>query len=92
MKVSFGCNWFLEVYNFWFGVMEGVLFSNDYNGGFVVKLMNKDLGLVLEVVLVSQFSMFMGLLVKSLYVVFGNQGLGGKDFFSIQMFFKYCEF
>lgn len=91
MKASSGRNWSLEVYNPWPGVMEGVPSSNDYNGGFAVKLMNKDLGLALEAALASQSSTPMGSLAKSLYAALGNQGLGGKDFSSIQTFFKHRE-
>lgn len=50
MIVSFGCNWIFEFYNLCFGVMEIVLVSNDYKLGFMVDLMVKDLGFVMEVV------------------------------------------
>ena len=48
MKASSGDNWSLDKYNPWPGVMENVPSSKDYEGGFAVKLMNKDLGLALQ--------------------------------------------
>ena len=45
MKQSSGGNWALNVYNPWPGVMEGVPASRNYEGGFLVNLMTKDLGL-----------------------------------------------
>ena len=48
MKASSGDNWSLDKYNPWPGVMENVPASNEYEGGFAVKLMNKDLGLALQ--------------------------------------------
>jgi 3-hydroxyisobutyrate dehydrogenase-like beta-hydroxyacid dehydrogenase len=49
MKASSGNNWSLQVYNPWPDVMEGVPSSNDYQPGFMVDLMVKDLGLACEV-------------------------------------------
>ena len=45
MRKSSGGNWSLEKYNPYPGVMPEVPASNDYAGGFLVKLMLKDLGL-----------------------------------------------
>ena len=45
MKASSGNNWSLQVYNPWPDVMEGVPSSNNYQPGFMVDLMVKDLGL-----------------------------------------------
>lgn len=91
MTASSGRNWSLEVYNPWPGVMEGVPSSNHYQAGFAVNLMNKDLGLALQAALASQSSTPMGALAKSLYATLGNQGLGDKDFSSIQTFFRHHE-
>jgi len=49
MKQSSGNNWALQVYNPVPGVMDGVPASRDYQGGFMVDLMFKDLGLAMEV-------------------------------------------
>jgi len=88
MLQSSGRNWSLELYNPYPNVMEGVPASNDYNGGFQVNLMDKDLGLALEVAQKSQSSTPMGNLSKSLYALLKRQGKGGKDFSSIQTLFN----
>ena len=49
MLASSGRNWSLEVYNPYPGVMETAPASNDYQPGFMVDLMLKDLGLALEI-------------------------------------------
>jgi len=88
MLQSSGRNWSLELYNPFPGVMDAVPASNDYNGGFQVDLMNKDLGLALQAALKSQSATPMGTLAKSLYSQHGRQGWGKKDFSSIQTWFK----
>ena len=87
MKASSGDNWSLDKYNPWPGVMENVPSSKDYEGGFAVKLMNKDLGLALQAALSTQSATPMGNLAKSLYAAHGNHGYSEKDFSSIQRFF-----
>lgn len=89
MKASSGDNWSLDKYNPWPGVMENVPASKDYDGGFAVKLMNKDLGLALQAALSSQSATPMGNLAKSLYAAHGNHGYSEKDFSSIQKFFRH---
>ena len=74
MKASSGDNWSLDKYNPWPGVMENVPSSKNYEGGFAVKLMNKDLGLALQAGLSSQSATPMGNLAKSLYAAHGNHG------------------
>ena len=91
MKASSGDNWSLDKYNPWPGVMENVPASNEYEGGFAVKLMNKDLGLALQAALSSQSATPMGNLAKSLYAAHGNHGYAEKDFSSIQRFFRHKE-
>lgn len=91
MLQSSGRNWSLELYNPYPGVMDGVPAANDYNGGFQVDLMNKDLGLALEVALKSKSSTPMGNVAKSLYALLSRQGKGGKDFSSIQTLFNQLE-
>ncbi len=83
MKVSSGGNWTLDKYNPCPGVMESVPSSNDYQGGFMVDLMVKDLGLSQEAALASNSSTPMGALARSLYVNHGRQGNGRRDFSSI---------
>ena len=89
MKASSGDNWSLDKYNPWPGVMENVPSSKNYEGGFAVKLMNKDLGLALQAGLSSQSATPMGNLAKSLYAAHGNHGYSVKDFSSIQAFFQH---
>ena len=49
MKASSGNNWSLQVYNPWPEVMPGAPAGNNYEPGFMVDLMVKDLGLAEEV-------------------------------------------
>ncbi len=83
MKVSSGGNWTLEKYNPCPGVMENVPSSKGYQGGFMVDLMVKDLGLSQEAALASNSSTPMGSLARSLYVNHARQGNGSRDFSSI---------
>ncbi|PMG31242.1 3-hydroxyisobutyrate dehydrogenase [Shewanella sp. 10N.286.52.C2] len=83
MKVSSGGNWTLEKYNPCPDVMENVPSSNDYQGGFMVDLMVKDLGLSQQASLASNSSTPMGALARSLYVNHARQGNGRRDFSSI---------
>lgn len=88
MLQSSGRNWSLELYNPWPGIMPNVPASNDYNGGFQVNLMNKDLGLALEAALGSHSATPMGALAKALFELHGSKGFGKKDFSSIQKLFE----
>jgi 3-hydroxyisobutyrate dehydrogenase len=83
MSKSSGSNWTLDVYNPCPGVMENVPSSNDYQGGFMVDLMAKDLGLAMDTSLNSHSATPMGALARSLYAMHAAQGNGGKDFSSI---------
>ena len=83
MSKSSGSNWTLDVYNPCPEVMENVPSSNDYQGGFMVDLMAKDLGLAMETAISSQSSTPMGALARSLYAMHAANGNGGKDFSSI---------
>lgn len=88
MSKSSGSNWTLDVYNPCPGVMEGVPSSNSYQGGFMVDLMTKDLGLAMDTALNSQSSTPMGSLARSLYVMHAATGNGSKDFSSIYNIFN----
>lgn len=83
MSKSSGSNWTLDVYNPCPDVMEGVPSSNDYQGGFMVDLMAKDLGLAMDTAIASQSSTPMGALARNLYAMHAASGQGGKDFSSI---------
>jgi 3-hydroxyisobutyrate dehydrogenase len=83
MLQSSGRNWTLEVYNPCPDVMENVPSSNDYQGGFMVDLMAKDLGLAMDTSVQSRSATPMGALARSLYAMHSAQGNGSKDFSSI---------
>lgn len=83
MKVSSGGNWTLEKYNPCPNVMDTVPSSKGYQGGFMVDLMVKDLGLSQEAALASNSSTPMGALARSMYVNHARQGHGKLDFSSI---------
>jgi len=87
MRKSSGGNWALEVYNPYPGVMDNVPAGNDYQGGFLVDLMIKDLGLAMESALATDSSIPLGALARNLYRMHGSKGAGRKDFSSIQQLF-----
>ena len=88
MRKSSGGNWALEVYNPYPGVMETAPASRDYEGGFLVDLMIKDLGLAMASALDTGTATPMGSLARSLYVAHGDNGFGQVDFSSIQKLFQ----
>ncbi len=88
MKQSSGGNWALNVYNPWPGVMDGVPASRNYEGGFLVNLMTKDLGLAFDNAVKNQASIPMGSLARNLFQLHAGQGNGGLDFSSIQRLYK----
>jgi 3-hydroxyisobutyrate dehydrogenase len=83
MLKSSGRNWTLELYNPCPDVQPNVPSSNDYQGGFMVDLMAKDLGLAAECAQLSQSATPMGSLARNLYVTHQRQGNGKLDFSSI---------
>lgn len=89
MKRSSGGNWPLNLYNPWPGVMEGVPASRGYEGGFLVDLMAKDLGLAMETAEQSRSSVPMGSLAKNLYRLHDQvNGAARLDFSSIQRLYR----
>ena len=89
MKVSSGGNWALNVYNPYPGVMEGVPASRGYEGGFLVDLMRKDLGLALQTAQSTNSAIPMGSLAQNLYQVHRQtHDAGALDFSSIQLLYK----
>lgn len=86
MIKSSGCNWTLEKYNPYPGVMDGTPASNNYEGGFMVDLMLKDLGLAQQAALASQSATPMGAAARNLFNLHkysDGQNKGSKDFSSI---------
>lgn len=89
MKQSSGGNWSLNVYNPYPGVMDGVPASRGYQGGFLVDLMTKDLGLAIAAAQASGSGVPLGSLAASLYRLHARQSnAGGLDFSSIQKFYQ----
>tara|TARA_R110000868_G_scaffold8038_8_gene41668 strand:- start:2057 stop:2947 length:891 start_codon:yes stop_codon:yes gene_type:complete len=89
MKQSSGNNWALQVYNPYPGVMEGVPSSNQYQGGFQVDLMYKDLGLAMNVSHQSGVPMPMGSEALALFSLHRSKGNGGFDFSSIMQLYEH---
>ena len=83
MLASSGRNWSLEVYNPYPGVMENAPASKDYQPGFMVDLMVKDLGLAMEIARNSGVENAMGQLAEALYRQHQSDGNGQRDFSSI---------
>ena len=83
MKQSSGNNWALQVYNPVPGVMENVPAANDYQGGFMVDLMFKDLGLAMNLSQLSSAPTPMGSAARGLFNLHKEQGNGQLDFSSL---------
>jgi len=83
MQASSGSNWSLEKYNPAPGVMEGAPASNNYQPGFMVDLMCKDLGLALDNAKATASNTPLGQTAQSLYEIIQSQGQGSRDFSSI---------
>ncbi|EAQ96489.1 3-hydroxyisobutyrate dehydrogenase [Congregibacter litoralis] len=83
MLASSGRNWSLEVYNPWPDVMEGSPASNNYQPGFMVDLMAKDLGLAMDVAKTAGIDNSMGQLAQTLYEEHQGAGNGARDFSSV---------
>lgn len=88
MAASSGSNWTLDVYNPCPGVMDNVPSSNGYQGGFLVDLMSKDLGLAQQAALASGAATPMGALTHNLYRSWSQLGHGREDFSSIFNYVK----
>lgn len=88
MLQSSGRNWSLEVYNPHPSVMENSPASRDYQGGFAVNLMSKDLSLASEASLEAKSAIPMGMTALNLYRMWAEAGNGGLDFSSVIRFLK----
>nr|WP_269457733.1 3-hydroxyisobutyrate dehydrogenase [Halomonas sp. hl-4] len=88
MKQSSGGNWALNVYNPYPGVMENAPASKDYQGGFQVDLMIKDLGLAMDVSQLSASPVPMGSAARSLFTFHKAGGNGKLDFSSLMRFYQ----
>jgi 3-hydroxyisobutyrate dehydrogenase len=88
MNTSSSQCWSSSVYNPYPGVMEGVPSSNDYKGGFAVKLMRKDLGLAVDAAKNAEASVPLTSATHQLYNLMVNEGNGHKDFSFILKFLQ----
>lgn len=82
MLQSSGRNWTLEVYNPYPRVMENVPSSNGYQGGFMSKLMQKDLNLAMQTAQDTNVETPMGAKATELYEAHTVEN-GDRDFSSI---------
>ncbi|MBP2280782.1 3-hydroxyisobutyrate dehydrogenase [Psychrobacter sp. PL19] len=85
MLQSSGRNWTLEVYNPYPQVMNSVPSSNRYQGGFMTKLMRKDLNLAMQTAEKTKVDTPMGAKAAELYEAHTLE-YGDKDFSSIMAF------
>ena len=88
MSKSSGGNWVLNCYNPVPGIMENAPASRNYQGGFFVDLMCKDLGLAMDISQLGKSPVPMGSLAKSLFNLHQAQGKGALDFSSIIQLYK----
>ena len=80
MLASSGNNWSLENYNPYPNLMDNVPSSRDYEGGFSVKLMSKDLGLALDCIEKTQQKAELGEKAYKIYKEHLESGFETKDF------------
>ena len=80
MKSSSGNNWSLEKYNPSPGLMDSVPSSNNYEGGFSVQLMLKDLGLAKDSMEKTGTKAELGEKAFEMYKKHFEDGFAGKDF------------
>ena len=80
MKASSGNNWSLEKYNPCPGLMEAVPSSNNYDGGFSVQLMLKDLGLAKDSMEETKTKVELGQKAFEIYKKHFEEGFANKDF------------
>ena len=87
MKQSSGDNWSLQKYNPYPQVMPGVPASRNYQGGFGVELMLKDLNLSQDAASEASAATPLGTLARDLYAHHAKQH-SGRDFSSILQHIK----
>ena len=83
MRESSGDNWALRVHPPLPGLSETAPANQDYQGGFVTRLMLKDLNLAFAAALEAGCATPLGSLVRNLYTLHMQQGSGALDFSSI---------
>lgn len=89
MSKSSGNNWVLNCYNPVPGIMENIPANKNYAGGFMTKLMLKDLMLALSSANDHNASIPMGSLAKNLFNLHAERGNESLDFSSIYQLFSH---
>lgn len=88
LNISSGRSWCTEIYCPAPNILENVPSNNDYNGGFMVELIAKDLGLANQSASKVKHPLPLGSQAQQIYLTMALQGLAKKDFSSI---YKYLE-
>lgn len=88
MSASSGSNWTLQVYNPYPGLMDTAPASRDYEGGFSVRLMLKDLSLAVRSMEHFEAKMSLGSKAFEIYRKHFDDGFADKDFSHILTSFK----
>lgn len=89
LNTSTGRCWSSDTYNPVPGVMPNVPSSREYDGGFGIKLMRKDLGLAIDAAREANSTVVLGGLVEQVYnLVSQSKGFEKKDF---SVVFKYLN-
>lgn len=88
IRQSSGNNWVMEHYNPVPGVMDRVPASRDYQGGFQVNLMCKDLNLAMSLSQASGSPVPMGSAARALFSLHRVAGHGGLDFSSLFQLYR----
>lgn len=88
LNISSGRSWSSEVYNPVPGIMENVPAANNYNGGFMTKLMTKDLGLAQSAATRTNSPTPLGTLSHQIFRLMLNNGYALKDFSSVYQYIQ----
>lgn len=88
INVSTGRSWSSQTYNPVPGLIDNIPPSNNYNGGFVVKLVAKDLGLAETVALNCDVPVPLTAAAHQMYRMLNANGYGNKDFAYVYQFLK----
>jgi len=88
VNVSTGRSWSSETYNPVPGILPNVPSTNNYDGGFQVKLIAKDLGLAEGAAVIANCPVPMTAAVHQMYRAMMNHGLGNKDFSVVYKFLR----
>lgn len=88
MKVSTSRCWSVDTYNPVPGIQEGVPSSRNYEGGFAVALILKDLGIAIEAAQQVNASLPLGDKTREMYDTLVKKGFDNKDFSYVYQYLK----